>query len=121
MSDAVENLMRASLLAVFGERDDVKRHAAIERTYAPEVHWVDAEGDTVGRVALDAKCVALQSTLGPLQFVADGPVHQLPGFGYLSWHLVDPADGQAKVSGFDVALIADGLISRLYTVVLTPQ
>ena len=93
MADPIETLMRANLLEVFNERDDAKRRAAIERTYAPDVRWTDAEGVSTGRDALEAKCVALQQQLGNLQFVAAEPVHQLPNFGYLAWHLVD-ADGQ---------------------------
>lgn len=120
MSDLIENLMQANLLDVFNERDDAKRRAAIDRTYAPDVRWTDAEGVSTGRDALEAKCVALQQQLGSLQFVAADTVHQLPDFGYLAWHLAD-ADGQPVTSGFDVALIADGVITELYTVLLPPQ
>ena len=96
MSDPIETLMLANLLEVFNERDATKRQAAIERTYAPNVRWTDAEGVSTGRDALEAKCVALQQQLGDLQFSASGPVHQLPNFGYLAWHLVDPADRTAQ-------------------------
>ena len=118
MADPIETLMRANLLEVFNERDDAKRRAAIERTYAPDVRWTDAEGVSTGRDALEAKCVALQQQLGNLQFVAAEPVHQLPNFGYLAWHLVD-ADGHSVTSGFDVALINDGAITDLFTVLNT--
>ncbi len=37
MVDMIEDLMRANLLDVFNERDETKRRAAIDRTYAPEV------------------------------------------------------------------------------------
>ncbi len=117
MADPVEALMRANLLEVFNERDDAKRRAAIERTYAAEVRWTDAEGVSTGRDALEAKCVALQQQLGNLQFAAAEPVRQLPNFGYLAWHLVD-ADGQSVTSGFDVALINDGAITDLFTVLI---
>ena len=121
MSDPIETLMLANLLEVFNERDATKRQAAIERTYAPNVRWTDAEGVSTGRDALEAKCVALQQQLGDQQFSASAPVHQLPNFGYLAWHLVDPATGQPSMSGFDVALIADGAITDLYTVLIPPQ
>jgi len=121
MTTSVEQLMHDNLIAVFGERDAAERQAAIERTYAPAVRWTDAEGVTEGHAALEAKCVALQDGLGPLVFEAAGPVHELPGFGYLAWRLVDPSTGQAQVSGFDTALIADGAITDLWTVVIPPQ
>ena len=120
-SDPIETLMLANLLEVFNERDEAKRLSAIERTYAPNVHWTDAEGVSTGRDALEAKCVALQQQLGDQQFSASGPVHQLLNFGYLAWHLVDPTTGQPSMSGFDVAVIADGAITDLYTVLIPPQ
>lgn len=120
MADVIEDLMRANLLDVFNQRDETKRRAAIERTYAPDVRWTDAEGVSTGRDALEAKCVALQEQLGGLQFTAAGPVHQLPDFGYLAWQLTGP-DGQPAMTGFDVAMINDGVINELYTVLIPPQ
>jgi hypothetical protein len=119
VADSTQQLMHANLLEVFNERDAEKRRAAIDRTYAEDVRWVDDEGETVGRAALDAKCVGLQTGLGPLQFEAVGPVHALNGFGHLAWRLVDP-DGQPQMAGFDAALIEGGLITVLYTVLTPP-
>lgn len=118
MSDAIETLMLANLLDVFNERDTAKRQAAIQRTYAPDVAWTDAEETTNGQQALETKCVGLQSNLGKLQFVMDGPVRQVPGFGYLAWRLIDPDSGQRAMSGFDAAIITDGLITHLWTVLI---
>ena len=118
---SVENLMLANLLEVFNERDETKRRATIERIYAPDVRWTDAEGVTTGRAALDAKCVALQNQLGDQQFAAAGPVHPLPGFGYLAWNLVDPTSGQTSMTGFDAAVIDEGVITTLYTVLIPSQ
>jgi hypothetical protein len=120
MADVIEDLMRANLLDVFNERDQTKRQGAMDRTYAPDVRWTDAEGVTTGVDALETKCVALQQQLGDLQFVAAGPVHQLPNFGYLAWHLTGP-DGAPVMSGFDVAMISEGVITELYTVLTPPQ
>jgi hypothetical protein len=111
--------MHANLIEVFNERDDAERRAAIARTYAESVRWIDDEGETVGREALDAKCVALQESLGPLQFEAAGHTHELAGFGHLAWKLVAP-DGSEPMAGFDVALIEDGRIAVLYTVLTPP-
>ena len=116
MIESVERLMLSNLLDVFNERDEAKRRAAIERTYAADVHWTDAEGVTSGWNALDAKCAALQRGIAGQQFVADGPVHELTGFAYLAWRLTGDTSGQPALSGFDVALISEGLITRLYTV-----
>lgn len=44
----------------------------------------------------------------------------LPGFGHLAWQLVS-ADGNVTMTGFDTALIRDGVITDLYTVLIPPQ
>lgn len=119
VADSIEQLMHANLLEVFNERDDAKRRAAIDRTYAENVRWIDDEGETVGRAALDTKSVGLQNSLGPLQFEAAGPIHVLTGFGHLDWRLVAP-DGTSPMAGFDVALVEEGLIAVLYTVLTPP-
>jgi hypothetical protein len=120
MPTPIEKLMHDNLLAVFNEREPAARQAAAHRTYTTDVRWTDAEGTATGLDALEAKCVVLQAGLGDLQFEAGGPVHELPGFGYLAWRLVD-ADGGVQMSGFDTALIADGLITDLWTVLVPPQ
>ncbi len=119
MSELAERLMLANLLGVFNERDEAARRAAIERTYAPEVRWTDEEGVVTGRDALEAKCVALQANLASLEFVAAGPVRHLPGFAHLAWELRDPS-GATVMSGFDVSVIADGLITDLWTILTPP-
>ena len=120
MSDPIELLLHANLIEVFNERDDAERRAAIDRTYATDVRWTDDEGVSVGREALDAKCVALQASLGPLQFEAVGHAHVLEGFGHLAWRLVAP-DGSSPMAGFDVILVRDGVIAELYTVLTPPS
>ncbi|MET0896496.1 MAG: nuclear transport factor 2 family protein [Mycobacterium sp.] len=117
----IEKLMHNNLMAVFNERDDTKRGAAVQRTYAPDVRWTDAEGVTTGHAGLDAKCVGLQAGIGNLQFEPAGPLHELPAFGYLAWRLVDPASGQEHLSGFDAAVITEGLITELWTVLIPPS
>jgi hypothetical protein len=104
---------------VFNERDEQRRVAAIERIYAPDVHWTEDEGIVVGRDALNARAVELQSQMEGLVFTKAGPVHQTRGFGYLAWEL-GPDGGDPVASGFDVAIVRDDLISELYTVITTP-
>src|SRR5690242_3619052 len=101
MNELIHRLMTSNLLEVFNERDPQRRREAIARTYQPDVRWTDNDGVCVGHADLDAKAGKLQSTLGPLQFVTAGPVHQTTGFGFLAWHLVTD-DGSPQVSGFDV-------------------
>ena len=119
MADPIETLMRANLLEVFNERDDAKRRAAIERTYAPDVRWTDAEGVSTGRDVLEAKCVALQTATGgtcsswrPSLCTSCRTSATWPGTS-------STPTGSSVTSGFDVALINDGAITDLFTVLNT--
>jgi hypothetical protein len=118
VSDAIERLMESNLLRVFNERDADRRRAAIAQTYSPDVRWTDDEGVSVGHEALDAKAQALQDgQLAGLSFVKAGPVYQTRGFGYLAWNVVAPGTDAPIVTGFDVALVHDELITDLFTIV----
>jgi hypothetical protein len=116
MTETVNNLMEANLLGVFNERDTQRRAATIESIYAPDVRWTDDEGTTVGREALEAKAIALQSRMQGLVFTKASPVYQTRGLGYLAWEL-RPEGGEPVATGFDVAVVRDDLISELYTVI----
>lgn len=116
MGATITELMHANLLGVFNERDSARRRATIERTYADGIRWTDDDGVTIGRDALDAKAAELQAKLGDLQFVAAGHVYQTLGLGYLAFQLVKPGSPAPVGSGFDVAIVRDGFIAELYTV-----
>ena len=116
MNETISRLMDANLLEVFNERDDERRAAAIRSTYAPDVHWTDDEGVTVGREALDAKARKLRQQFQGLVFTKAGPVYQTLDFGYLAWHL-GPEGGDPVATGFDVAIVRNDVIAELYTVI----
>jgi hypothetical protein len=118
MTETVSNLMEANLLGVFNERDAQRRALTIESTYAPDVRWTDDEGTSVGREALEAKAIALQSQMQGMVFTKASPVYQTRGLGYLAWKL-GPEGGAPVATGFDVAVVRDDLISELYTVLTT--
>jgi hypothetical protein len=118
MSATIEQLMESNLLRVFNEPDSDRRLTAIADTYSAQVRWTDDEGVTLGHDALNAKAQALQDgQMAGLSFVKAGPVAQTRGFGYLAWNVVAPGNQSALVSGFDVALVTDGLITDLFTVI----
>jgi hypothetical protein len=115
MTETINKLMEANLLGVFNECDAQRTASAIQRTYSPDVHRTDNEGVSIGREAFEAKAKALQSQTQGLAFTKASPVYQTRGFGYLAWKL-GAEGGDAVVSGFDVAIVRDNLISELYTV-----
>jgi len=87
MAEIVSNLMEANLLGVFNERDAQRRALTIASTYSADVRWTDDEGTSVGRQALEAKAIALQSQMQGLVFTKASPVYQTRGLGYLAWQL----------------------------------
>lgn len=120
MSDVVTDVMHANLLAVFNQRDQQRRTEAITKTYAATVRWTDDEGVVTGHDELNAKAAHLQASLTGMHFSAAGPVRQTRGFGFLAWEVRRDEDDVAVMTGFDVALIADGLITDLWTVLTGP-
>jgi hypothetical protein len=116
MRPTISELMHANLLEVFNERDSARRRATIEHVYADDIRWTDDDGVTTGRGALDAKAAELQAKLGDLQLIPAGPVYQTLGLGYLAFQLVRPGSSAPEGSGFDVAIVRNGFIVELYTV-----
>jgi hypothetical protein len=57
----VSELLRANLHEVFLERDPDARRAAIERTYAEDVRFIDAEAEAVGRDAIGERVASLST------------------------------------------------------------
>jgi hypothetical protein len=111
--------MDSNLLAVFNEPDDTRRAEAIARTYTEDVTWSDDEGAVVGRAALAAKAKELTTRFAGLEFSKLGEVRQTSNFGLLAWRL-GPPGGEPVAAGFDAAVILDGRIAQLFTVVDPP-
>lgn len=120
IDDTIAELMHTNLLEVFNQRDHERRRAAIARIYADDVRWTDDDGVTIGRDALDGKAIELQARLGDLKFVAVGATHQTLGLGYLAFQVIDRDADTPVASGFDVAVVRDGVIAELYTVLTDP-
>ena len=107
--------MRTQLLEVFNQRDPQQRRAVIERLYDPAVVFSDPEETVTGVDALDAKAQGLLDQAPGFVFALDGPVLVSADLGHASWRF-GPKDGKPVVRGIDMALVKDGRIVRLYTV-----
>jgi hypothetical protein len=114
----IEELMRANLMDVFGERDAERRRAAIGRTYHPDVRFADPDETVTGHDAVDAKAQGILDGAPDFVFAAAGPVRVSQDLGYLEWSL-GPQGAPPVVRGVDIALVRDGLIASLYTLLLT--
>ena len=114
MPYTIAELMKATLHGVFGERDDTKRAAKASEIYDDDVTFADPEGVVTGRDALTAKAKALLDDAPDFVFAEDGPVLQAQDLGHLAWTF-GPAEGPPVASGIDVALVKDGRITSLHT------
>ena len=116
MTDAarIRELLLANLFAVFNVRDPERRLEAIERNYTQDVIWTDPDGTTEGRQALNERAQTLLDRLPGFVFRAAGPVHVSGDLGLLAFIMGMPEETPA-VSGIDVALVRDGQIAVLHT------
>jgi 1-acyl-sn-glycerol-3-phosphate acyltransferase len=113
-SARIRELMLVNLFAVFNERDAERRLKAIADNYTDDVFWTDPEGTTHGHVALNDRAQKLLDGLPGFVFAAAGPIHVSRDLGHLAFNLGAPEQPPA-VSGYDVALVRDGRIAVLYT------
>jgi ketosteroid isomerase-like protein len=110
----IRELMLANLFAVFNERDPERRLNAIVRNYTEDVIWTDPDGTIQGHEAMNEQAQRLLDRLPDFVFSAAGPVHVSGDLGLLNFNLGEPAQPPA-VSGVDVALVRDGQIAVLHT------
>ncbi len=110
----IRELMLANLFAVFSERDPGRRLEVIARNYTEDVIWTDSDGTTQGHEAMNEQAQKLLDRMPDFAFSAAGPAHVSRDLGLLAFNLGLPEHPPA-VSGIDVALVRDGRIARLYT------
>ena len=114
----IRELMLMNLFAVFNERDPERRMNAIEANYTEDVIWTDPEKTFHGREELNNRAQELLDNLPDFVFTAAGPVHVLRDLGHLPFIHGVPEQPPA-ITGYDVALVRDGQIAVLYTLVNT--
>jgi len=115
----IRKLMLENLFAVFNVRDPEQRLEAIVRNYTEDVSWTDPDGTTHGHEAMNEQAQKLLDRLPGFVFSAAGPVYVSRDLGLLAFNMGPPEQAPA-VSGIDVALVRDGRIAVLHTL-LTAQ
>ena len=110
----IRELMLANLFAVFSERDPGRRLEVIARNYTADVIWTDPDGTTQGLEAMNEQAQTLLDRMPGVVFSAAGQVHVSRDLGLLSFNLGLP-EQPPSVSGVDVALVRDGRIAVLHT------
>jgi SnoaL-like domain len=114
MPDAAELLQMNR--DVFSERDPEKRRAAIERTYAEDVRFIDPDGESVGREAINDRAQKILDD-APADFVLeeDGLAYVSPDTAVQAWRFGPP--GSPVVRGIDVLTVRDGSVSVVRTLI----
>ena len=115
----IRELLLANLFEVFNVRDPARRMEAISRNYTDDVLWTDPDGTTKGHDAMNEQAQKLLDRMPDFVFNAAGPVYVSGDLGLLAFNLGVPEQPPA-VSGIDVALVRDGKIAVLHTL-LTAQ
>jgi hypothetical protein len=115
----IRELMLANIFAVFNERDPKRRLDVIARNYTEDVIWSDPDGTIQGHEAMNEQAQKLLDRMPDFVFSAAGPVHVSRDLGLLTFNLGVPQQSPA-VSGIDVALVREGRIAVLHTL-LTAQ
>jgi ketosteroid isomerase-like protein len=113
-SARIRELMLVNLFAVFNERDEERRLKAIADNYTEDVIWTDPDGTTHGHEAMNARAQNLLDGNPDFVFSAAGQIHVSGDLGHLAFNVGVPEQPPA-VSGYDVALVRDGRIAVLYT------
>jgi hypothetical protein len=103
----IRELMLMNLFAVFNAAN-----------YTEDVIWTDPEKTFHGREELNNRAQELLDNLPDFVFTAAGPVHVLRDLGHLPFIHGVPEQPPA-ITGYDVALVRDGQIAALYTLVNT--
>ena len=112
----IRELLLINLFAVFSESDPKRRLKVIEANYTEDVIWSDPETAVHGHEAMNERAQVVLDGLPGFVFTAAGPVHVQRDLGYLAFVQGVPEQPPAT-TGFDVAVVRDGRIAVLYTVV----
>lgn len=100
-------------LAAWNETEPAARRTAIAAVFTDDVRYTDPLGSTDGSEALDAMIGAIQQRFPGFVFRLAGPVDAHHDQLRFTWEL-GPADLEAPIVGFDVAVVDDS--GRIRTV-----
>src|SRR5260370_34847020 len=90
MPETVDTLLKRNLREVFGERDAKKRREAIAQLWAEDCVFIDHDGESHGRHALDRVTAALHRRFPDYVLSQLRPVDVLPESGRLPWSFAPP-------------------------------
>ncbi|MGW0249221.1 nuclear transport factor 2 family protein [Nocardia goodfellowii] len=107
------NELVAQYLEAWNTTDAAAREAAIARVFTADATYTDPMVDVTGHDGLDSVIAGVQAQFPGWTFRLAGPVDAHHDQVRFTWDL-GPADGPAIVVGFDVAVVTDGKIAKVY-------
>jgi hypothetical protein len=110
----IRELLLENLFEVFNVRDPELRLEAIRRNYTDDVVWTDPDRTTHGHEEMNEQAQKLLDRMPGFVFRAAGPVHVSRDLGLLAF-IVGPQEQPPAATGIDVALVRDGRIAVLHT------
>ena len=117
---SIESLLRALVLDVFDEHDPDKRAAAIERVFTPDCEFSDPYGAYRGHAEVEQVVVNLHARFSGFRFHLTSEPQAIVNGGRITWSL-GPPEAPATVRGTDVAMMRDGRIAVLLTLMDPPE
>ena len=120
MSGLIATLLTRNLQEVFGERDHVRRAAAIPALFEPDCVFTDHNGRHVGHAALDEAVRALHARFPDFAFQDRGSAEVVGDAGRLAWGFGPPGQ-MPRVTGLDVILVREDRIASLYVFLDPPS
>ncbi len=114
MDDTIGSLVHRNLMAVFNERDPERRSRAMAEVYADDVTFTDPGGVVSGREAIGRKAQEILDGAPGFVFAPAGAARRSGDLGVLSRQF-GPEDGEPVVRGTGIAIVRDGRITALHT------
>lgn len=115
MPESVEAIVDAHL-SVWNSADTADRKRAIASIYSPEVFVGEPGSAQAGHEGMAQAIAGLRAQLPGTVLTRSGPIQIAQDMATYGWNL-GPVGGETIVTGRDVLLIRDGLISSLYVVI----
>jgi hypothetical protein len=101
-------------IETWNERDAGRRRATIDAVYAERCAYTDPLGAVGGREGIDGFIAAVQTQFPGAIFSLAGGVDAHHDVARFTWHARLPGVADPVAIGFDVAVIEEGRIQRVY-------
>ncbi|RYE90455.1 MAG: nuclear transport factor 2 family protein [Myxococcales bacterium] len=113
------DLVEASLVRVWNERDESRRMAALQEIYQPGAVLHDPDNVVTGLEAISRTVAGLLAKMPPgFRFEVVGRPSGHHGLAVARWQGGPP--GQVVVTGSDIARVSGGLIAELHVIIDAP-